>query len=280
VNIAVAFAAGLVAARVVRVAGRDLLGADFLARENYRGRRVATGAGILLAVGLVIVEGGRALLTAFDVGYEGGLTEARALVLVAVLGFALLGFIDDMATRQTAQGFRGHLRALAHGELTTGGLKLAGGGLLALVVAAPRAEGRLSRLVLDGALVALAANLGNLFDRAPGRVIKVGVLAWIPLAVLAGTGAVGVALAPLMGAVVGLLPDDLRERVMLGDAGANALGAALGVGAVLAMGTTARVVTVGVLVALNLASELVSFTRVIEAVRPLRAFDRWGRSPT
>ncbi|HVM40960.1 MAG TPA: hypothetical protein VM618_09320, partial [Acidimicrobiia bacterium] len=162
--------------------------------------------------------------------------------------------------------------------LTTGGLKLAGGGLLALALAAPTADGDLRRLLVDGALIALAANLANLFDRAPGRVIKVGVLAWLPLAIGAGTGVVGVALAPLMGAVVGLLPDDLGERLMLGDAGANAMGAALGVGAVLLLDPGGRDVTVAVLAVLNLAAEIVSFSRVIERVPPLRALDRMGRT--
>lgn len=277
-NIAVALVVGFLAVRFVWVAGREFLAAQALQRENYRGRRVPTGGGVLLGVGLIVIEGGRVLLAAFDVGNVEGLTEPRALVLVAVLGFALLGFIDDVAVEQTAQGFRGHGRALLRGELTTGGLKLAGGGLLALVLAAPIAAGDLDRLVLDGLLVATAANLGNLLDRAPGRVIKAGVIAWIPLAVATGTNAIGVALAPLMGSVIGLFPDDLRERIMLGDAGANALGAALGVGAVLAMGPTGRNITVAVLVVLNLLAERFSFSRFIERVPPLRFLDHLGRA--
>lgn len=276
-NVAVAFAVGLLVVRAVAVAGREFLAADALQRRNYRDRLVPTGAGILLAVGLVVIEGGRVVLGAFDVGNETGLTEARALVLIAVLGFALLGFIDDVAVHQSAQGFRGHGRALLRGRLTTGGLKLAAGGLLALVVVAPVAAGDLDRLVLDGLLVALAANLANLFDRAPGRLVKVSLLAWAPLAAANGTNAVGVALAPLMGSVVGFLPDDLRERAMLGDAGANALGAALGVGAVLTMGPAGRNVTLAVLAALNLLAEIFSFSRVIARVPPLRALDEWGR---
>ena len=276
-NVAVAFVVGFVIVRVVAAAGREFLAADALQRRNYRDRLVPTGGGILLAVALVVIEGGRVVLGAFDVGNETGPTQARALVLIAVLGFALLGFIDDVAVHQPAQGFRGHGRALLRGKLTTGGLKLAAGGLLALVVVAPVAAGDLDRLVLDGLLVALAANLGNLFDRVPGRLIKASFLAWAPLAAVSGSDAVGVALAPMMGAVAGFFPDDLRERIMLGDAGANALGAALGVGAVLTMSPGGRTVTVIVLTGFNLLAEVFSFSRFIARVPPLRALDEWGR---
>jgi UDP-N-acetylmuramyl pentapeptide phosphotransferase/UDP-N-acetylglucosamine-1-phosphate transferase len=134
-------------------------------------------------------------------------------------------------------------------------------------------------LLADAALVALAANLGNLFDRAPGRTLKVSAVAFVAL-----VGGVGLeprlgGVAATIGAGLALLVPDLRERVMLGDTGANALGAALGFGVVLTCATGTRVgVLVGV-VALNAASEAVSFSRVIERVAPLRTIDGWGRLP-
>ena len=65
---------------------------------------------------------------------------------------------------------------------------------------------------------------------------------------------------------------------MLGDSGANALGAT--VGALLATGPWGLVVGAAVvLLALQLASERVSFTRVIEGNRWLRRVDRIGRLP-
>jgi hypothetical protein len=81
----------------------------------------------------------------------------------------------------------------------------------------------------------------------------------------------------VVGAALGLLLDDLHERLMLGDAGSNVLGAVLGLGVVAACGAGARdVVLVGV-AALNIAGELVSFSRVIDGFPPLRALDRAGR---
>jgi UDP-N-acetylmuramyl pentapeptide phosphotransferase/UDP-N-acetylglucosamine-1-phosphate transferase len=79
-----------------------------------------------------------------------------------------------------------------------------------------------------------------------------------------------------MGAALGLLPDDLAERLMLGDAGANALGAALGLGALLTLGPGARLVLTAVLAALNLAADLTSFSRLIKKTPVLDRLDRLG----
>ena len=64
---------------------------------------------------------------------------------------------------------------------------------------------------------------------------------------------------------------------MLGDTGANAIGAALGVATVLEVTPTTRNAVAAVLLALTLLSEFVSFSRIIDAVPPLRAFHRAGR---
>jgi UDP-N-acetylmuramyl pentapeptide phosphotransferase/UDP-N-acetylglucosamine-1-phosphate transferase len=156
-------------------------------------------------------------------------------------------------------------------------LKLIGGAAIALVLAAAPGFVTGQRLVSDALLIALAANLGNLLDRAPGRALKCSLVAYVPIAIVAGTGPVGIALAPVMGGALGLLPDDLRERMMLGDTGANVLGGVLGLAVVLECSRTTRNVVLIVLILLNVASELVSFSRVIERVPPLRWLDRLGR---
>jgi UDP-N-acetylmuramyl pentapeptide phosphotransferase/UDP-N-acetylglucosamine-1-phosphate transferase len=267
---------GFLAVRFVLLAGRDMLHSPALARENYRGRTLATAGGLFLVMAVLLVEAGRSGLGAFDVGDPPGLNPARPLVLFAAFGFGLLGFMDDVLGSED-RGFRGHIRALGQGRLTTGMLKLIGGAAVALVLASAPGFVTGKRLLADALLIALAANLGNLFDRAPGRVIKVSLLCYVPIAIAAGAGAVGIAAAPFVGATAGLLPEDLRERLMLGDTGANVLGGLLGLIVVLECGRTARNVVLVALVVLNLASEVVSFSKVIDAVPPLRWLDRLGR---
>ena len=92
-------------------------------------------------------------------------------------------------------------------------------------------------------------------------------LCYVPVVFICGTGATGVATAVVAGAGLALLPDDLREHLMLGDTGANVLGAVLGLAVVLEAAPATRVVVAIVLFVANLASEFVSFSGVIAACR-------------
>ena len=84
--------------------------------------------------------------------------------------------------------------------------------------------------------------------------------------------------AGLLGVVLAALPADLAATDMLGDTGANPLGA--GVGVVLAAdpSTARRTLALALVVGLTLASERVSFSQVIDSVPVLRAIDRAGRT--
>jgi UDP-N-acetylmuramyl pentapeptide phosphotransferase/UDP-N-acetylglucosamine-1-phosphate transferase len=268
---------GAVAAVLLERAAAPVLGVPALRRANYRGHELATAGGLVIVLAVLVVEAGRTAAAEFGLGEELSDSLLRSVVLFACFAFAFLGLIDDLLGTDGDRGFAGHLQALRHGRLTTGAMKLFGGGVVAIVLAAAPGEVSGRRLLADAALVALAANLGNLFDRAPGRTIKVGLLAYLPIALAAGTAPVGLALAPVLGAAAGLLAADLDERLMLGDTGANLLGAVLGLAVVL---ETSRPVRTGVLVGLvllNAASERVSFTTVIDATPGLRHLDRLGR---
>lgn len=275
--------AGLVVGTVVWRLWAPQLVIPALLRENVRGAQVPTAGGVTIIVSILVVEAVRALW-----GDDAG--PARILTVLVVAVFGGLGLLDDvLGSGADGRGFKGHVRALAHGRLTTGGVKLVCGFSTALIASSlvdsgradgwPPRAGHVAQLVADAALVALSANLGNLFDRAPGRTLKVSALAFVVLCASIGTEPRLGAVATSLGAGLALVMPDLRERVMLGDTGANALGAALGFGLVLTASTTVRVVVLIVVLLLNVASEAVSFSSVIDRVPALRAIDRLGRLP-
>jgi UDP-N-acetylmuramyl pentapeptide phosphotransferase/UDP-N-acetylglucosamine-1-phosphate transferase len=247
--------------------------ADRWMRTNHRGEPISLVEGPAFAVAALT---GVALTSAAP-------ARVRAAALVAGTAAAGLGAYDDLAEQQVRKGLAGHLGALARGEVTTGAVKvlgLASSGLLASALlratpgrAGPRVPSLLDAIV-GGAVVAGSANLVNLLDLRPGRALKATLLA----APFVG-GGLPVA-AAVAGAGIGVMPQDLAERTMLGDTGANAAGAMLGVAALVSARRRGRWVLLSVLVALTAASEKVSFTRVIEHTPVLRELDAWGRRPT
>jgi UDP-N-acetylmuramyl pentapeptide phosphotransferase/UDP-N-acetylglucosamine-1-phosphate transferase len=259
---------------------RPVFGRPVFARQNYRGVTLPTAGGIVIPLAVIATSAVLTLATTLGSGPEPSAMAALALTVTATLGFGLLGLLDDVALDEGASGYRGHVTALVRGRLTAGSLKMVAGPAVAILVVAPVADDSAARLLLDGAVVALAANLANLFDRAPGRVAKVSLAAAAVLVVATAAAPELLGLAVVSGAALALVVPDLRERMMLGDAGANPLGATLGLATVLAVSPTTRNWVLAVLLALNLVSERVSFSRVIERVPPLRAIDRAGRRRT
>lgn len=258
---------------------RPTFAAEIFQRQNHRGLSVPTAVGLILPLAVLASETALALAEALDWEPNAVTDGPRAAVLILALGLGLLGLLDDLAGEGESGGFSGHLRALRHGRFTTGSLKLFGGAAVAIVaVQGPRSDS-LGRVVLDAAVIALCANAANLFDRAPGRTVKVSLLAFAVLVAATGAPAELLAVAVVAGAAAGLLWPDLREQMMLGDVGANVLGGVIGLGVVIATAPTTRTIVLLGVLALNLASEAVSFSKVIDRVGPLRVLDRAGRRP-
>ncbi len=272
-----AFVTGFLTGRLLWVLLRRVFAQPGLLRENHAGRMVPVAAGVVVPLAVVIVEVGRVVADRLGIGDSAPSAAARGAVLAGCLGFGLLGLFDDLAGTGDRRGFRGHLSELVHGHLTSGGMKLVAGLAIGLLVAGPWAGPGLVQLLADGVLVALAANLVNLLDRAPGRAGKSALVAFMVLTSVATSRLLLTGVAVAIGAGAALLLDDLRERLMLGDTGANVLGAVLGIGIVESTLPHVRlIVVIGLLVA-NLSSEVISFSRVIDAVPPLRFLDRVGR---
>jgi hypothetical protein len=205
----------------------------------HRGRQLADA---LLAAGPLAVNhrGLRIPLVGWTV----------AVAHPSVAPAAGIGMADD-AWSGPERGVRAHL---ASGR-TTGVLKLLGIPLAGLAA---------TRSFSGAVLVGLSANALNQLDTKPGRALKAYLLA------------ATVARAP-RGIAVLLLPYDLREMAMLGDAGANALGALLGLNSVGRLTGRGRWLAIAALAGLNLLGERRSLGKLIERTPGLREFDAWGR---
>lgn len=247
-----------------------------LMRTNVNGRRVpAVLGGPLVLGGMTALA---AVTLAGALGWEPGRVgpTGAALALVVVVMYAA-GARDDRRGDESARGFRGHLAALAQGRVTGGALKIAAGAVAgagaALLLVGPDDLPRAAATIV---LVGAGANTVNLFDRAPGRAAKVVLVAALPLLAL-GNDAWGLGAAGVMGALIACMGVDLAEDAMLGDAGANPLGAVVGLGLAASLSGWGLWVAVAVVLFLNVASERWSFSRIIADTPWLDSFDRAGR---
>lgn len=256
-------------------------------RPNYRGRELPFPFGVLVlaAASLALIP---LTLVAFLASAHIFL-EPLLPISIYALGVLALGLVDDMlagdvrgAGEQRARGWRGHGAALARGELSTGALKAFGSLGLALLTAhiaglglgLPLSDGR---WLLAAAVLVLATNAFNLVDLRPGRATKAFVLLGAGLTIgsanVVPLWALGLFAAPAL--VAGAY--DLRERAMLGDTGANLLGALAGLWLVLTLSTTGQIVALALLAIVTVYGELRSISAFIERTPGLRQLDSLGR---
>jgi hypothetical protein len=160
----------------------------------------------------------------------------------------------------------------------------------------------LVRVLVGAAVIALSANTLNLFDLRPLRALKVFsletalLLAFSAAPFLAGSrvpalppwwpawlrGApeppqvvIGL-LGPALAAALLYLPLEARRRAMLGDTGANALGALAGVAAVVVLPAIGQIALALALTGVNLYAETHSLSALIRSHPLLDRLDRWG----
>ena len=258
-----ALLAGMLGTGAPRAAPRRLV------KENRSGRAVPVVLGICLVSAFLLVVPVIAGTTRAELGWV-GLVE-----LAAVLGLAVVGLLDDLFG-EAPRGFRGHLGALRRVRVTTGTVKLIAG-LGAALALALAMGGQPIRAVGATVLVAAATNLWNALDVVPGRALKWAILALASVLAAGWTGPAAVPAGTALGAAVGSLPHDLGERAMLGDCGSNPLGFLCGAGLAVVLPTAGLLVAAGTALLLQVAAETVTISRLIDAVPPVRWFDRLGR---
>jgi UDP-N-acetylmuramyl pentapeptide phosphotransferase/UDP-N-acetylglucosamine-1-phosphate transferase len=242
-------------------------------QSNYRQRQLPFPFGLLIvasALGALIPLTLISQLADVRVFYP-----QLPMIAIYTLGVSMLGLIDDSFS-DTARGWRGHGRRVLRGGFSTGALKAAGSLGLALYV---MSEQHLStpRFLLATGVLVLATNLLNLLDLRPGRSTKALVLLGAGLSIgsqsLKAAWALGLFAAPAL--IAGL--DDLRERAMLGDTGANLLGALAGLWMVLTLSGLGQLIALILLAAITIYGEFRSISEFVERTPGLRELDSWGR---
>lgn len=238
-----------------------------LVRDNHAGLPVPA------VLGLAVVGGA---LVGHVVGRpEGPVHPLEAAAIVALPVLFVVGVLDDLAGGGP-RGLGGHLGSLARGRPTTGILKLVAG-IAAGVAAAVAGGGGAVRVIAGAVVVATAVNVFNALDVVPGRSLKWASLALAACLPWAWGTRMGSLVGAALGAAVASLPFDLGERAMLGDGGSNPLGFLVGVALLVVLPTLGLVLAAVALLALQVAAETVTISRLIEGAPPLRWLDELGR---
>jgi UDP-GlcNAc:undecaprenyl-phosphate/decaprenyl-phosphate GlcNAc-1-phosphate transferase len=266
-----------VALVVGSVAGAVLAGVAVAAASHRLVRRNRAGRPVPAVLGMAFVA---ASVVGAVVAMSGGGTWATSAgtALAGAVLLAAVGLLDDLVGGPE-RGFREHLGSALRLRPTTGVLKLAAG-VGAAVAFALIAGGDVIRVVAVAVLVAACTNVWNALDVVPGRSLKwaVVVLALVlPRALMTGGGELAQVQAAALGAAAAVLPFDLLERGMLGDAGSNPLGFLVGVALAAVLPTAGVVAAAAAALLLQVTAETVTISRLIESTPPLRWFDRLGR---
>ncbi len=256
-------------------------------RVNYRARALPSPFGVLVLLAAVVALVPVMLLQVL--ASTDLLHPETVPIALYALGVLALGLVDDTLGERReapgsgepsgsvpARGWRGHGAALLRGELSTGALKAVGSLGLALFATSMLGLSN-GRWLLATAVLVLATNAFNLLDLRPGRAVKAFVL--LGLGVGLGSGearplwALGLFAAPAL--VAGFY--DVRERAMLGDTGANLVGALAGLWLVLALSGAGQVIALALLALLTVYGELRSISDFVERTPGLRQLDSFGR---
>jgi len=196
--------------------------------------------------------------------------------IVSMLLIGMIGLIDDLIGEKDVKGFKGHIKSLIKGKLTTGGLKAVIGFGAAFLVSIVLSDGYLD-IVLNTFVIAFFTNLVNLFDLRPGRANKAFVFFAVVLIITGHIQAYDFIIFSAIGIIIMYMPYDLKSKSMMGDVGSNALGITLGVYCVLTQSFISRLVYLILLIILHLISEFYSFSRIISKIKLLKYIDNLGR---
>jgi len=233
---------------------------------NYSGRTVVNGGGLAFLFPCLL-----GILPFWKKDMNMDLLLYINIVILSLL----LGIIDDFLGEKHVKGFKGHLKMLFKGQLTTGILKILIG-IIAGFIASSFLYSTLSDIVFHTILFALCINLINLMDLRPGRAIKVFMIISVLITIFIGFNNIWILLPTIIGIII-YIPGEMKEEYMLGDTGSNLLGGVLGLFIISASQGYIKLTAFFVFVLIQIIGEFYSLSEIINAVPLFRSIDSIGR---
>jgi len=252
---------------------KEMLLSANITRINYKGDIIPVGMGIVFIPVIII----NSIFLNYFIGNDAKIQQLLLVFLVGIMTMASVGLIDDLIGNRDATGFKGHIKSLLKGKLTTGGFKAIIGGLIALLIGSLFSF-HVIEILVNALIIALFTNLINLLDLRPGRALK-GFLSISILFVIIGLSReVRIILISIIGYAAGYFPQDIKAKSMMGDIGSNTLGVVLGVVAVISYTMTAKYIVLALLILIHIFTEKYSITEIIKKNSILNFIDELGRS--
>ena len=251
---------------------REMLLSANITEKNYKDHMIPVGMGITFIPVIII----NAIVLRWFFRDDSDALQLLLIFLVGIMTVMTVGLIDDLIGNRDTLGLKGHIKSLLKGRLTTGGLKAVIGGLISLLIGSLFSFD-IIEIIVNALIIALFTNLINLLDLRPGRAIKGFLLISVLFIAIGLSGEIRVILISSVAYAIAYLPQDIKAKSMMGDAGSNALGAVLGITTAAGYNITAKYIILGLLILIHIITEKYSLTKIIEKNPVLNYFDKLGR---
>ncbi len=240
-----------------------------LLKKNYKDKYIPVVGGIILMISTITSWYMLFILNLVN-------PDILNLNIFIILVIGTTGLLDDICGDKQAQGFKGHFKSLLNGNLTTGIFKILITTLVSIFVLIELKIYNIPGIIINAGIIILTTNFLNLLDLRPARSIKafIGISF---LLIMINISSI-IYFLPFFIVLVFYLPYELQAKIMLGDSGANLLGAILGFNTIIIIDTLIiKFIVLLFLLFLNLLSEKYSYSSIIEKNFILSWIDRLGR---
>ena len=252
---------------------KEMLLSANITKKNYKGDMIPVGMGIVF----IPVSIMNSLLLSVTMGNNINDKGVLLIFLVGIMTMATIGLIDDLIGNRDSTGFKGHIKSLLKGKLTTGGFKAIIGGLISLLIGS-LLSANIVEILVNALIIALFTNLINLLDLRPGRSLKGFLCVSILFIIIGLQKEIRIILISVIAYVIGYFPQDIKAKSMMGDVGSNTLGVVLGIVTAISFTLTLKYVILLLLILIHIVAEKYSITEIIKKNSVLNFIDELGRS--